>query len=213
MLQALVGWEHHIVRPSVDAERPRWRCVLPTATWQAHLRTGMAIRSTFPSSVELVVDAVWRGNGDFRSRLRSVLEPGLRYFLRRELGPTAAVHVRIEDCLDETIRAIRQASFPDPERVPNVVRFLMRLKVARWPPVNGNPVWPVAASRDLDLVEAVLSELGPVLREILKAHFLRNESPEEICRKHRILPKFLNWTLRAARMRFFELPTALHPGD
>lgn len=156
--------------------------------------------STHDRDWATIVDRIQAGHDAGVLELYSVLSPGIRYYLARQLG-----NQDLEDRLHETflivISAIREGKIRQPEKIMGFVRTIAHRqaagyigKMARYRLTEGEfsaglevpdgkytPEEVAIIRQRAEIMEVVLSEMPFKQREILQRYYLREESSEQIC--------------------------------
>jgi RNA polymerase sigma-70 factor (ECF subfamily) len=147
-----------------------------------------------------LVERIRSGKTDGLEELQLLFSRGIRFYLRRQLGPRQ-LDANVRDALDAVVQGIRRGELPTPaelngyvqtilrrlvaariDRVPNARRDQMDLesttRIADW--ANNAPATVMLRQR-AEQVEWLLDELPARDREILTRFYLREQTEDQIC--------------------------------
>lgn len=150
-----------------------------------------------------LVDAIRRENSTAREQLHSLFQQGLHFFFQREFREFHAEESSegfVNHCLDATIMAVQRGDLLQPEHLPGLVRRIMRDYKGQTP-ANAAAVHKLAPVC-LDATRKALAHASKNERSILRAYYVLDESPEDICQAAGISLGELRQTIIDARSRF-----------
>ncbi len=174
----------------------------------------------WPSLVKRAQD----GDGQAIEQLYGLFSRGIRYYLRRQLGPDE-VDDKVHDTLLVVVKAIQCGDLREPERIMGFVRTVVRRQVAayidqavhrrthevdmdiaiRLVDIGSNPELNALARERVDLARAVLEQMSATDREILCRFYLHEQSQEQICREMHLTETQFRLHKSRAKARFAEL--------
>ncbi len=151
----------------------------------------------WPSLVKRIQD----GDGRAIEQLYGLFSRGIRFYLRRQLGPDE-VDDKVLDTFLVVVKAIQRGDLREPKRILGFVRTVVRRQVAayigqavhrrthevdmdiaiRLIDIGSNPEMNALSRERVDLARAVLQDMSATDREILSRFYLREQSQEQICR-------------------------------
>ncbi len=174
----------------------------------------------WPSLVKRIQD----GDGRAIEQLYELFSRGIRFYLRRQLGPDE-VDDQVHDTFLVVVKAIQRGDLREPERILGFVRTVVRRQVAayigqavrrrthevdmdiaiRLIDIGSNPELNALSRERVDLARAVLQDMSAADREILSRFYLREQSQEQICREMHLTETQFRLHKSRAKARFAEL--------
>lgn len=179
-----------------------------------------------------LVRRIMAGDPDAEADLYQIFSKGVRFLMMRKLGNSSAVDDELHTSFIITVEAIRNGALREPERLMGFIRTVVLRRIAEYIEQtvfnrnrNVEPEWDLMrdqrAPADQMLIERqhrelawqVLQEMSTQDREVLVRFYLKEETPERICRemhltgtqyrllKHRAKAKFAAQGLRKLTIR------------
>ena len=175
---------------------------------------------TWPSLVERIRS----GEPSGMEELYTVFSKGIRFYLCRHLGPQD-LDDKVHDIFLIITNSIRNGDLREPERLMGYVRTIVRRQVAAH--INSmvrarrnqadldfgtaltdyrpNPERRIIEEQNLNLAMRILSSLHKREREVLMRFYLREQTPEQICRDMNLSQTQFRLVKSRAKARFGEL--------
>lgn len=170
------------------------------ANQMTHLPSDSA---SLPSPLQELFDQIRAASPQAAKGLYTVFGNGLKFYLRRQLGPENVNQMVFSIFLDAS-RGVRQARVRRAEHLPRFINALARKQVA----LHGKTGDSVSTDRDRSAVETmkqVVSEMTGQEREILTRFYSLNQSEERIAAELKISRPAVLEVKRRARTRFEDL--------
>jgi len=159
--------------------------------------------------------------------LYRVFTTGIRFFICRQLGPQD-LDDRVHDAFLVIAQSIRRGDLREPERLMGYVRTVIRRQVAGHigtlvdarrnlvDPDHGavlrdrkpDPERNAIERQNMDLAMRVLNTLPKRDREVLVRFYMKEQSPQQICREMKLTATQFRLTKSRAKARFTELGQA-----
>jgi RNA polymerase sigma-70 factor (ECF subfamily) len=194
---------------------------------QSHFR-GAGERTSAPGYSKeewrILVSQIQAGEETAREQLYTLLDRGMRYYLRRQLGPE-----ELDDKLHDTflivVRAVRRDELREPERLMGFVRTIVRYQVAAYtkqavhrrreqtdletrlvvPDPKQNPEQEAMIRQEAELMRSALAALPKKDREILVRFYLKEQPEEQICREMNLTKMRFRFLKFRAKDKFGEI--------
>jgi RNA polymerase sigma-70 factor, ECF subfamily len=147
-----------------------------------------------------LVERIQSGDPSGLEELYAIFTNGIRFYLRRQLGPQD-VDDRVHEAFLATTMSIRRGDLREPERLMGYVRTVVRRQVAahiegavaaRRKHIDlklGPPLWDrrpdperaVIAHQSSEVARRVLESLSKRDREVLVRFYIHEQTPAQIC--------------------------------
>ena len=178
----------------------------------------------------ILVSQIQAGEETATEQLYRLLNGGLRYYLRRQLGPE-----ELDDNLHDTflivITAIRRDEWREPERLMDLVRTIVRCQVTAYieqavhnrreqtnletrfvvPNPKQDPEQEAIISQRAEMMQKALSALSEEEREILIRFYLKKEEArEQICCEMNLTETRFRFLKHRAKAKFGDIGKKNH---
>lgn len=132
-----------------------------------------------------LVQRIQRGDNAGKEELNRIFSPGIRFFLRRQVG-SQELDGKVHDTLLIVVQAIQQGYIREPERLIGFVRTVVRRQIAAYSGAGGaggprDPEQSLAFREKVGLLKRFLRELPQRDREILIRFYVNEQTEEQIC--------------------------------
>ena len=174
-----------------------------------------------------VVEGIQADDPHAMEQLYRVFTTGIRFYLCRQLGPQD-LDDKVHDAFLTIAQSIRRGDLREPERLMGYVRTILRRQVAgyiaaavearrsrvdaeRGPVLRDrqpDPERNAIERENLELAMRVLNSMPHRDREVLMRFYLKEQSPQQICRDMRLSKTQFRLTKSRAKARFTELGRA-----
>jgi RNA polymerase sigma-70 factor (ECF subfamily) len=171
-----------------------------------------------------LVDRVRRGDPSGMEDLYRVFSKGIRFYLCRQVGPQD-LDDKIHDLFLIITQSIQKGDLREPERLMGYVRTIVRRQVAghidtavqarrnqtdmeygmALSDTRPSPERRIIQEQNMDLAMRILNSLHPREREVLVRFYLREQTPEEICRDLELTETQFRLIKSRAKARFGEM--------
>jgi len=156
--------------------------------------------------------------------LYRVFSKGIRFYLCRQVGPQD-LDDKIHDLFLIITQSIQKGDLREPERLMGYVRTIVRRQVAghidtavqarrnqtdmeygmALSDTRPSPERRIIQEQNMDLAMRILNSLHPREREVLVRFYLREQTPEEICRDLELTETQFRLIKSRAKARFGEM--------
>jgi RNA polymerase sigma-70 factor (ECF subfamily) len=168
---------------------------------------------------ELIVQQLQAGDDAGQQRLYDLFEPGVRYFLARQLR-REEIEDKVHDTFVAVVTAILAGQLLHAVSLPAFVKTVAQRQVmsyirqtTRPPPDPADIEWQQSGDPEHELIEReeeefarrVLEGLPEVDRQILRRFYVEGQSAEEICQAMKMTPTQFRLRKYRAKRRFAEL--------
>jgi len=174
-----------------------------------------------------LVDRIRTGDPSGLEELYKVFTTGIRFYLCRQLGPQD-LDDKVHDAFLTIAQSIRRGELREPDRLMGYVRTIIRRQVAghigtavetrrnQVDPDHGamlrdrqpDPERKAIDRQNVDLAMRVLNSLPRRDREVLARFYLKEQSPQQICREMVLTETQFRLVKSRAKARFTELGRA-----
>jgi len=171
-----------------------------------------------------LVERVRRGDASGMEDLYRVFSKGIRFYLCRQVGPQD-LDDKIHDLFLIITQSIQKGDLREPERLMGYVRTIVRRQVAghidtavqarrnqtdmeygmALSDTRPSPERRIIQEQNMDLAMRILNSLHPREREVLMRFYLREQTPEEICRDLELTETQFRLIKSRAKARFGEM--------
>jgi len=171
-----------------------------------------------------LVERVRRGDASGMEDLYRVFSKGIRFYLCRQVGPQD-LDDKIHDLFLIITQSIQKGDLREPERLMGYVRTIVRRQVAghidtavqarrnqtdmeygmALSDTRPSPERRIIQEQNMDLAMRILNSLHPREREVLVRFYLREQTPEEICRDLELTETQFRLIKSRAKARFGEM--------
>ncbi len=171
-----------------------------------------------------LVDRVRRGDPSGMEDLYRVFSKGIRFYLCRQVGPQD-LDDKVHDLFLIITQSIQKGDLREPERLMGYVRTIVRRQVAghidtvvqarrnqtdmeygmALSDTRPSPERRIIHQQNMDLAMRILNSLHVREREVLIRFYLREQTPEEICRDLELTETQFRLIKSRAKARFGEL--------
>ena len=175
-------------------------------------------------SWELLANRVQRGDNDAMQELYDIFSKGVRFMLFRQLGPED-LDDKIHDVFLIIAQAIRNGELREPSRLMGYIHTIVRRQIVGYIDravsmrrnrveldfdeaicdVHPDPEIAAIARENEQLALRVLQSIPKRDREVLTRFYLKEESPEEICRALDLTETQFRLIKSRAKARFGEM--------
>jgi hypothetical protein len=134
-------------------------------------------------------------------RLGDIFQGGIRFFLRRGLGPHK-LESRQREVLSLVIKGIRETSIGDPNRLASYVLTVLRQYIGSQMSARPHLVAKNESPVNIKSVRAITELLGNIAdvdREALRRYYVAKETREQVCRSLKITSARFRAIKRATR--------------
>jgi RNA polymerase sigma-70 factor (ECF subfamily) len=194
----------------------------PLRSWEIGDAGAATLRSPSPeANWKEVVTRIQLGDQPAMEALYRVFAKGIRYYLRRQLGPQDQDD-RVHDTFLIVVEAIQRGEIREPERLMGFVRTVVRRQVAtyidqavhrrrdeadvdidlRISDPRHNPERRAVRRQKVEFMKEVLRGLSARDREILTRFYLREEPQESICARMKLSETQFRLLKSRAKSRF-----------
>ena len=173
-----------------------------------------------------LVARIRSGQTDGMEELYQLFSRAIRFHLARQLGPDEQNDL-VHETFVTVVQAIRRGELREPERLMGFVRIFVRSQAAAYIDQarrqrkrtmksvrsselrRENPDEAVAFHRRTELMDQVLATLSQRDREILTRFYLREQSPERICKEMDLTETQFRLVKSRNKARFAEMERKL----
>ncbi len=172
----------------------------------------------------VLVKKIQDGDDQGMEELYRVFSRGVRFYLCRHMGADE-LEDKVHDIFLIVVKAIQRGDLREPERLMGFVRTVVRRQLAsyidqavhrrtdevdmdvaiRLIDIGSNPELNALAREKVNLVRTVLEHMSSRDREVLSRFYLREQSPEQICREMHLSETQFRLLKSRAKARFAEL--------